>query len=232
MSGLPSRYTFKCEKCKKIAPPRAIRAQLGACTCKGESWGVEVEFEDGGPDGSNAAVNALGIASALTIGVGFTGGTGDRSIGERVFLNGITANEANAVCHSSFGIPDRLLQLVLARQQQDLEKNRRRMKSRGAKECRGCGVLVVPVNEKPWTLDGTCSKMCCVRANGVATYSDIEPKLLAMAQQDNDPLQTRSLKNGKIPVKCGCGETMLVPRMYAGTMRPCPKCGARVHVEW
>lgn len=232
MNGLPTRYVFTCEKCKKVAPPRTIRAAQGSCACKGQTWSIEVEFEGGASDNMRLAANALGIAGAVTLGIGFSAGRGDAAGDERVFLQNVSDLEMNIICQESSQVPVRLVHLILAKQQEDLQRNRRRMQSRGARECRVCGVLVVPVKEKPWTMDGTCSKACCVRANGVSSYADIEPKLLQLIEADNDPLQTKSLKNGKIPIKCGCGETMLVPRMYAGTMRPCPHCGAKVHVDW
>jgi hypothetical protein len=228
MSGVLSRFSFKCEKCKKYAQPSAIRANLGECKCKSANWALEIEIEHS--DGGGTEIGVLAVATALTL--GFSAGTGRQIETERIFLSNVTADEANSVCEKMFGMADRVIHLLVERQKQDEEKNRRRLNDQGAAPCRHCGVLVIPKTEKPWTLDGTCSKVCCARANGVATYPDIEPTLLAKARATSGRTENRSGKGAKISVQCGCGETFSVPHMYAETMRPCTKCGVKVFVKW
>jgi uncharacterized protein (DUF58 family) len=60
----------------------------------------------------------------------------------------VTADEALAVCHEMAGIPERLRRLVQARQAAEFQKAWEEMAARGARECRSCGVLVIPVPEK------------------------------------------------------------------------------------
>jgi DNA-directed RNA polymerase subunit RPC12/RpoP len=119
---------------------------------------------------------------------------------------------------------------VMDRRTIEIQTVHERMHQRGAVTCRVCGAKVIAVKEKPWTMDGTCSKACCVTANGATSYSDVEPQLMSLISQDHDPLDLRTQNKAKVEVHCRCGKTFVVRQMYAGTMRTCGHCGTRVQV--
>jgi hypothetical protein len=56
-----------------------VRATAGACNCKTARWQVEVHFpgEHEGIGGNDLAINALGLAAAMTVGIGFRTGRGE-----------------------------------------------------------------------------------------------------------------------------------------------------------
>jgi hypothetical protein len=212
----PTHAFFECDSCghKSGADARMAAHILpfkrklpidarGHCRhCGGERWTISVVYAETDLD---AATSALGIAAAATIGVGSIQYSTDTS--HLIY----PAVPAAIVARINEDPKQRLARL--GEYVRTMERSK--LKDSGGRDCRTCGTLFVPARGQAWHEAGYCSKVCLVKAEGVAAVAP------TAARAHASPGRVAAIE-----VECPSGHRFEVPRSYAGMIRRCPQCGA------
>ncbi|MBL9082995.1 MAG: hypothetical protein JNK76_14365 [Planctomycetales bacterium] len=115
--------------------------------------------------------------------------------------------------------------LMNARKQEQVELHRQKLLAQGAGECVICGTFVVPAAEKPWTKEKCCSKSCFAKFK-----AEVSAGMPAAAQVPHDVAAAGPKAARVVAVACGCGNSFVVPALFLGAQRACPRCGQKVLV--
>ena len=221
---------FECGRCEKTSSVRRILANQGDCRCTGRKWTLHIELKDVDQASKAALLNTASLAAALATGVHLPKAN-EGSM--RCIIGDVSSSQVVDLCNSA-NLSQRLVELVSFVQEEERRAARKTLHDRGAKPCRTCGMLTVPTVEKPWTYAATCSKSCCVKAYNVTTYGEIEADILELLPKaDTDSKADGASRPAKksIEIHCVCGETFTAAKMFVGTNRPCPHCGAKMLVQ-
>jgi Zn finger protein HypA/HybF involved in hydrogenase expression len=114
----------------------------------------------------------------------------------------------------------------VAREQQARDLERQQLLARGGGECVVCGTYFVPSADKPWTKEKCCSKSCFAKFNAAVSVG-MPVSLQISTGQDS----AKSKAARVVAVACGCGNSFVVPALFVGAQRACPKCGQKVLVD-
>ena len=128
-----------------------------------------------------------------------------------VTVGGVSAEKVRVLASELTDVREQVVEFIRAHERQVLL-------DRGAKTCTTCGGLFVPRPNKPWTIQGYCSKQC-QREAGDETTPEVEP-------EDSHAAKGRS----NIAVKCPNGHRFEVMGNFSGCVRRCPKCGEKCQV--
>jgi DNA-directed RNA polymerase subunit RPC12/RpoP len=230
--GYRCKCNFICGSCARPSSVTAIQRNAGACRCKSQLWTLEIEVIDDDITGQARLINAASFAGTLALGAQIPTVDDGRS---GALVEGIGAEIALTLASQSpEELSEALLYLLEELERQERQAARQKLAALGAKPCRQCGSMTVPVPEKPWTYDACCTKACCVQTHQVGTYAEIAEKILRLVPaklrtaQSAPPEKTHKGK-ARIPVRCGaCKHAFESQRMFAGSRRPCPECGAKI----
>ena len=226
--GEPHSHCFSCEKCEQAQSPRRMVEHQGRCRrCDHDRWLLELEFQPtGDSDAYTLAKWGISLAiSGLSQSVVLPGDSEQHEDPNRFSFRGVSAKHAYEVCRGK-NLGARLLKYTEYRLQKDAEEHRERMKERGG-ECPQCGTVFVRNQNREWTLDGYCSRVCRARHEQRAPEDPLGPGRLRAQKPTEQPRESKLL-----PVRCsGCGNMFEVPKMYRGTARACPECGEKTTAE-
>lgn len=227
----PDKIVIRCERCKKEATPPQIHKNGAICGfCGNDSWHIQAIYlarqEDN--DGTTLALNALGLGLLTSSGISIS----SPLPGEKRPVNGFDIHDVPVDTVMDLVSPEvkpqiKLQAFVQFKQNEQFQRHREAMESRGS-ECKQCGLLYVISDQKPWTLLGTCSKVCCAAQMEAVDYALVEDKVEEAARQLLPELGKRRRENQIVAATCqACGHRIELPKMYAGVHRKCPKCGEK-----
>ncbi len=208
MPRAPSKIGFICESCERSASVRQVRRWLAECRRRrGKSWTVYVDYTDTEVDVSVTATIALTIVGVAWPRI--------RKLTNRTTVGGVDAETVRALTDERSSVEGRVVYYIRHREQEALRE-------RGARPCRMCDALFMPVDEKPWTLEGHCSKLCAHRDD----HRD------SSLQQETPTFHEASTALGRrtVEVICPSGHPFEVPAAFSGCLRRCPACGAKTLV--
>ncbi len=206
----PDNIEFFCERCQLAADAAQVRANLGKCNrCLGESWTLQACFTDIWRETTAEDACATALFAPLTLPLSPLVGdllvipfstkmksTTGRSAG------GVSAETALNLTTDPSLVEPRVLTYLRLREQQDFLDN-------GARFCQACGGLYIPSREKPWTMEGCCSKACastCPPASAV--------------NESASPQSSRLFK-----ASCHhCGQRVSYEMEAKGQKMACPTC--------
>lgn len=234
MTERPDKVIIRCERCKSEQSLSAIHRSDGACSnCGHDSWEIQATYlaRQETADGTTLALNAIGLnifsSTGLTLG-------GPLPV-EKKPVNGFDIHEVSAQTMREIADPQvdpavKLDAFIRLKRNELYQKHRERMEQHG-QQCDQCGILFVLNDKKPWTLVGTCSKVCCANKFGAADYALIEHDVIQQASQVAPEVLQRQRDNMLIHVQCpDCGHQFNLATMYSGVYRKCPACHAKVLV--
>ncbi len=119
---------------------------------------------------------------------------------------------------------------VALKRNEQFQLHRQQMERNG-QECEKCGMLFVRNDSKPWTMVGTCSKVCCAAKFGVSDYALVEDEVAEQSRRISPEMKKRQRSNLVIHVECpACQHHFDLPKMYGGVYRKCPACQEKVLV--
>ncbi len=234
MVDRPDRILIRCESCKRESTLSAIHRNQGACPdCQNPTWHIQVVYLARLPDGdaTSLTLKALGIGLVNSSGESI----GSPLPGEKRPVNGFDIHDVPASVMADLASPDvdpdiKLTAFVLWKNNEQFQQHRKAMEERGG-ECDQCGMLYVTNEQKPWTLLGTCSKVCCANKLGAVDYALVEEDVLDRTQGQISELRKHRRDHQAIVVTCGeCGHRFELPKIYAGVQRKCPECDNKVKV--
>lgn len=203
MARAPSQIGFTCESCGRDASVRQIRRWRGECgRCQEQSWLLYANYSDTTVKGSS-----IGVFSWLTLGIGWYS---MEKVTNQTAAEGVSAEIARELTEDRSLLAARVVEYLRFREQEKL-------RARGAKSCRNCGILYVPLSEKPWTHGGYCTKSCAAE-DGVSPSPSLQGP------------QEKLTRVPMIPVVCSNGHEFEVLASFSGCRRPCNFCGVKVDV--
>lgn len=231
----PDKIVIRCESCKRECGLSAIHEHRGQCpACQHGAWHIQTTYLARQEDGDATAVTL----KALGLGLFSSDGSRLQSPipGEKRPINGFDMHDVPAETIMEIASPEvspkvKLLAFVKRMEHEQFQQHRRAMERNG-QECKQCGVLFVVSNLKPWTLVGTCSKVCCAAQFGSADYALIEQQVLENCQEKLEASRASRFGNRAIAAECSaCGHRFELPKIYAGVNRKCPECGQKVMIK-
>ena len=234
MTERPDRVMISCERCKLESSLAAIHRSQGLCPhCQNATWHIRATYlaRQDTADGTTLALNAMGLSLLTSAGVSLGGPLPV----EKKPVNGVDLHDIPAATLSDIADPAvsptiKLAAFIELKKNEQFKQHRQQMEERG-QECVQCGMLYVLNDQKPWTLIGTCSKVCCAAKLGTSDYAMVESRVLELAQQAMPQYRERQREQLSIAVKCpGCQHDFHLAKMYGGVYRKCPACGAKVLV--
>jgi DNA-directed RNA polymerase subunit RPC12/RpoP len=230
----PDKIVIRCEGCKKEASLGQLHKNLAVCTaCGGDRWhlqAIHMARQDNS-DGTSLALNALGLGLLTSSGINIS----SPLPGEKRPVNGFDIHDVPAKSLLELVSPEvsplvKLQAFVQFKQNEQFQRHREAMEQKGS-ECKQCGMLYVMSDQKPWTLLGACSKVCCATQMGAVDYALVEDQVEELAEQRLSELGRRKRDNQIITTNCpSCGHQVELPKMYAGVHRKCAKCGEKILV--
>lgn len=213
MPFYPQVTRFTCEKCGKRLhtnhrSERSIfrfRNRLavnpnGSCkACQGELWTMSLLFLEQRAETEGSLLNFF-TKSLFGVAVEKT------TMGANVIsYEHIPARVVASLNERPRQRTQRITELASILERQELAEH-------GAKTCPTCSVKFVPHQDKPWTLNGYCTRVC-------------------------DPDQAESYQHGAggtltsqralITAVCPAGHTFEIATSFRGLTRSCPQCGAK-----
>lgn len=230
----PDKIVIRCERCKQEVSLAAIHRCQGVCTnCQNDTWHIQATYmaRHDTADGTSLALSAMGLSILTSSGVAIGGPLPV----EKRPINGFDIHDVPGSAMKEIADPAVSPQLKLGafiqlKRNQQFQLHRQKMEQDG-QECQQCGMLFVLNHLKPWTLVGTCSKVCCSARFGVSDYAMIEDQVLEQAQALLPQVKQRQRTSQMIHVVCqACNHAFDLPKMYGGIIRKCPTCGAKVRV--
>lgn len=174
--------------------------------CGGDRWTVSAIYAESNMD---VAESVLGIGLAATTGLGF--------IQHSTATSHLIYSDVPAAVVARINEHPKERLTRLGEYVRTMEQGRR--KDSGGRQCPTCGALFVPAAGKAWHEAGYCCKVCLVKAEGAAAVAT------SAATKDASPGRVEAME-----VFCRSGHRFEVPLAFAGTVRPCPQCGARTAV--
>ena len=227
----PDQILIFCEGCKRETKLRAIQRQQGICpSCQHDTWHLQAVFlaRQDNSDATALALNSLGLGLLASSGINLS----SPIPGEKRPVNGFDIHDVTAAQLVYIASPEvdpqiKLQAFVEFKRNEQFQQHRRAMAEQGS-ECRQCGMLFVVSDQKPWTLVGTCSKVCCAAHLGAVDYALVEgvcwrshgrARRLKQQRRDSQIMQAAC---------AACGHAFEVSRIYAGLQRKCPACGQKV----
>jgi DNA-directed RNA polymerase subunit RPC12/RpoP len=230
----PDVVSIRCESCKRESSLAEIHRTRAVCSqCQNDTWHLQAVYlgRQDTPGGAGLALNAIGLGGFVATDLGFSlPGLTEKQAVNGYDIHDVPAAELVEASEPSAKTSVKLIALVMRKYNQQLQLHRQQMEDRG-RECQQCGVLYVVNDKKPWTVLGTCSKVCCASQFGVSDYSLVEDDVLRQAAQLQSGERTRQRDGQVIRVACtGCGHQFDQPKMYSGIFRKCPGCGNKVKV--
>ena len=232
VSSVPDKIIIRCEKCKRESNLSKIGKAQGLCpSCQHDRWHIQAIYEGASGNDitpSGVAMNVVGIGLALATGGGFT----SEISGAKQTVNGFDIHEVAAETLRSICEPDanpniKLRAFVTRKRNDAYQEHRSKMEEKGA-NCEQCDVLFVVSPQKPWTMAGCCSKVCCATKFHSTDYALIEDKVLAATRDSVAHFEENSRDNSRIEVECSCGYRFTLPTMYRGIYRKCPSCQRKI----
>jgi DNA-directed RNA polymerase subunit RPC12/RpoP len=230
----PDKILIRCERCKRETSLSQIYKNKAVCSsCGNATWHIQAIYlarQDDG-DGTSLALKALGLGLLTSSGVSIS----SPLPGEKRPVNGFDIRDVPAEALVEIASPEvnpqiKLQAFVQLKRNEQFQRHREAMEQKG-RQCEQCGVLYVISAEKPWTLLGTCSKVCCAAQLGVVDYALVEDQVLEQAKQHLPELSGRKREQQIVSVRCpACENQFELPRIYAGVHRKCPRCGEKVMV--
>ncbi|MFO0939650.1 MAG: hypothetical protein U0930_02665 [Pirellulales bacterium] len=234
MAEQPDKILIFCQKCGQQTSLSSIHRTRGTCSaCQNNTWHVQATYlaRQDTADGTTLALNAMGLSILNSSGVMI----GGPLPAEKKPVNGIDIHDvpAETMCDIADPAVDPSIKLnafVQLKQNERFQQHRKKMEQHG-QECIQCGILYVLNDKKPWTLVGTCSKVCCASQHGVSDYAMIEDEVVAKAQSLAPEVRQRQRDNQLIHVQCpACLHEFDLAKIYSGVVRKCPSCQAKVQV--
>jgi len=232
VSEKPDKIVIRCEQCKRESSLAAIHKHRGICpACKHAAWHIESIYmarQDDG-DAANLTLKALGFSLLTSDGVSIT----SPIPGTKRPVNGFDMHDVTAEVMAEIADPAvnpqvKLMAFVKLKESELFQQHRRAMERNG-RECVQCGMLFVVSDQKPWTLLGACSKVCCAAKLGSVDYALVEQQVLEKCQDRLPEFQKIRRDHRAISACCSaCGHRFELPRIYAGVHRKCPECGHKV----
>ena len=235
MSEKPDKIVIRCENCKRECTLPAIHQHQGLCpSCQNDLWHIQSIYLARQDDGDATAVTL----KALGLGLFSSDGSSIQSPipGEKRPINGFDIHDVSAetlmeICSPEVNPKVKLLAFVRRMENEHFQQHRRAMERNG-QHCEQCGVLFVVSNLKPWTLVGTCSKVCCAAKFDAVDYALIEQQVLESCEDRLTESRKNRFGNRAITAECSaCGHRFELPKIYAGVHRKCPECGQKVMVK-
>lgn len=234
MSEKPDKIVIRCEKCKRLCSLPNLYKHRGICpSCQHDAWHVQSIYmarQDDG-DATTLTLKALGLSLLTSDGVSIT----SPIPGEKRAVNGLDIHDVPAEVMLDIADPSvnpqvKLMAFVKRKENEGFQQHRRAMERNG-KECEQCGMLFVVSDQKPWTLLGTCSKVCCATKLSAVDYALVEQQVLERCQDQIPAMRKNRRDHRGISASCtACGHRFELPRIYAGVQRKCPACGQKVMV--
>ncbi|MBX3422866.1 MAG: hypothetical protein KF752_15035 [Pirellulaceae bacterium] len=234
MSEKPDRIAVACEGCKREASLAAIHRAQGACpNCGHAAWHVQAAFlaRSDNSDATSLTLNALGLSLLTNSGIHFASPVpGEKRPVNGIDIHDVPADEMLRIASPEVDPQIKLLAFVQFKRNQQFSRHRQAMQLHG-NHCDQCGVLFVVNDQKPWTVIGCCSKVCCAAKLGAVDYALIEDQVLEQAQQHLPQLKQLHRQSQVIQVICpSCNHNFELPRIYVGLQRKCPVCAHKVRV--
>ncbi len=234
MTERPDKIVIRCETCKKVCSLNTIHKHRGICpACQNSTWHLQAIYlsrqNDG--DATSLTLKALGFGLMDNDGVSI----GSPIPSEKRPVNGFDVHDVPAEVMVDIADPEvspqvKLTAYVRLQQNEQFQRHRRSMEKHGL-ECEQCGVLFVVSDQKPWTLLGTCSKVCCANKLGAVDYALVEEQVQEDCRDRLPEYRKIRLDQRAITVTCSaCGHQFELPRIYAGVNRKCPGCSQKVLV--
>lgn len=235
MADLPDQILIRCEQCKNEATLTALHKHQGHCPhCGNSTWHVQATYlaRQDNSDGTTLTLNALGLN--LLSSSGFNLGSpvpGEKRPVNGIDIHDVPANEIMDIASPEVNPQVKLQAFVKRKQNEQFSQHRKAMQQHGS-QCEQCGMLFVLNDQKPWTLVGTCSRVCCAGKYGAVDYALIQDQVLESVGQRMVDIRQIQRDNQVIQVCCpACGHRFDLPRMYEGVHRKCPACGQKVLVQ-
>jgi hypothetical protein len=230
----PDKIKICCERCKQEASIAVIHRGQGVClNCQNDTWHIQATYmaRQDTADGTSLALSAMGLSILTSSGVSIGGPLPV----EKRPVNGFDIHDVPGSIMTEIADPTinpqvKLDAFIQLKRNEQFQLHRERMEKHG-QECLQCGVLFVLNDKKPWTLVGTCSKVCCSARFGVSDYAMIEDQVVEQAQELLPQVKQQQRSSQMIHVVCdACHHAFDLPKMYSGIYRKCPTCGAKVRV--
>lgn len=217
MLRIPNEVIYTCEKCSKqlrtdhskdnsFFPFRrrlAINPNGSCKSCNGEAWTFSLHYSE---KSSDVDTSLFGICMAVIL-----GGTRSR-----------TTTSTNVVEYA--GIPATVVAMLeedprrrtlrIAAIASELEQQS--LADLGAQTCPTCGVKFVPHQDKPWTQNGYCTRVC-------------DP--ISAASYKTEPSPSFTPQRAVLSVTCPAGHTFDASSSFSGMTRACPQCGAKTVIQ-
>lgn len=234
VTELPDKVAIFCESCKQETSLSSIHRHQGSCAgCKNSTWHIQATYmaRQETADGTTLALNAIGLSILSSTGVTIGGPLPV----EKKPINGFDIHEVSGDILRDIADPTvnptiKLNAFIELKRNEQFQLHRQKMEEHG-QECIQCGMLYVLNDEKPWTLVGTCSKVCCASRYGVSDYAMVEDQVIAKSQTILPEVRQRQRDSQHIHVQCAdCKHHFNLAKMYGGVYRKCPACGAKVLV--
>lgn len=234
MAEQPDKIALLCQKCGQQASLGSIHRTRAICSgCKNDTWHVQATYlaRQDTADGTTLALNAMGLSILNSSGVMIGGPLPV----EKKPINGVDILDVPADTMREIADPAvdptvKLNAFVQRTRNEQFQQHRKKMEEHG-QECSQCGILYVLNDKKPWTLVGTCSKVCCAAQHSVSDYAMIEHEINQKAQSLAPEVRQRQRDNQLIHVECpNCHHQFDLARIYGGVIRKCPACQGKVQV--
>jgi len=204
MARRPNAIMFLCERCELQAKPWQVRWHRGACSrChamgrdKFGQWALAVVYSE-----SETEQSLAGWLSFLTLGIGWLNINNYTNVH---WVPGISSSNAYAIVRYRSQVVKNAVRCVRQYQQEVFDK-------RGALTCKRCEAKFIPSEEKQWTKEGFCSKICGIES-GVDGHGN-----------ENKPPEFVS-KSQTVHAECPAGHRFFPLASFSGCLRPCPICG-------
>jgi hypothetical protein len=176
----------------------------GLCRrCGGDHWTVTAVFSETALD---IAESAVGLGLAVATGHGFVQHSTASNLSTYPGIPAAVVAKLNEIPAERLARVGEFMRTM----------ERAKIKDRGAEECRACGTLFVRTKGPAWHVEGYCSRMCLVQAQGISAAA-------ASGGTGRQKIDT-------ISVRCGAGHSFEVAASFAGMLRPCPQCGMKTPV--
>ena len=218
MARLPDVTTFQCESCRAVSQttPRKEQHLLpwmrrlpiqpdGSCRkCGGKWWKITVSYLESDLEVSTSP--GAWLWSMVTFSAPLAHNTAaSQEEFARVSAETVAAMNADPTTRTVM-----VGEFISA-------AHRIEMHEQGAKNCKQCGAVFVPVAEIVWSERGYCSKVCFIRREGQLALNRLEPAV-------------EGPRSNTIHVACIAGHPFSVARSFVGTKRPCPVCGEKTEI--
>lgn len=235
MSEKPDKIVIRCENCKRESSLTSLDRHRGICSsCQNATWHIQTVYLARQDDGDAASLTL----KALGFGIFTSEGERIQSPipGEKRPINGFDIHDVSAetmmeIASTEVNPQIKLMAFVKLNESQQFQQHREEMKRNG-QDCEQCGVLFVVNEQKPWTLVGTCSKVCCATKFGSVDYTLIEQQVMERCESQSPGLRKSRKDQRAVSVVCtACNHQFEMPRIYIGVHRKCPACGSKVLIK-